>query len=58
MPSRSHVVTLDVDDQRIVQLSHAFYGVEDATHLRITIGKRRRVHLHHVRKDFLLVGIE
>ena len=52
------VISLDVNDQRVVELAQVRKRIDDATHLRVAIAQRGRIDLHHVCCDLLVVGVE
>src|SRR6266702_5567543 len=52
------VISLDVDDQRVVEFALVRKRIEDATDLRVAMTQRGRIDLHHVCCDLLVVGVE
>src|SRR5229473_6739052 len=52
------VISLDVDDKRVVEFALVRKRIDDATHLGVAIAQRGRIDLHHVGCDFLVVGVE
>src|SRR5258707_14254490 len=56
--SARSIVALNIDYERVVQLTQVLNSVEDPAHLIVGIGERRGINLHHVRVDLLVVGIE
>src|SRR5713226_3148262 len=52
------VISLDVDDKRVVEFALVRKRIDDATHLGVAIAQRGRIDLHHVGCDLLMAGVE
>ena len=52
------VISLDVNDQRVVEFAHVRKRIDDATHLEVAIAQRSRIDLHHMSRNLLMVGVE
>jgi hypothetical protein len=57
-PPAGAVVADDVNDQRVIELAQLRDCIHDPAHVVVRLGKVAGVHLHHVGKELLLLGVE